>query len=224
MVSGDPFRTVRSGEKLRIPAAAYNAFVAAAKSHQRGRTGSEAEDAGSRLGFDTLILNQTGKDLPRFGVVSLGAPVTSPALRPAGFRARQAMTGIDPASDHRGRFAIAQEPIRAGAIGRALSTGITIARVELLAPSSEDDDFADVKGGDSDVLLAAGSGSARILWIEPLGDRDIPDALAAGAGTTDAATDGEAGDADGSGALAHAGPSAHTSSAHAAVMLCLMRS
>ncbi|MBX3378374.1 MAG: hypothetical protein KF678_15375 [Phycisphaeraceae bacterium] len=175
MASGDPFRTVRTGERLRIPAAAYNAFIAAAKTHQRGRTDSGAEDAGTRLGFDTLISNQTGKNLPRFGIVCLGSPVTPPALRPAGFRARQAINGLDPSSDRRGRFAIAQEPIRAGAIGRAIASGISVVRIELLAPSSEDDDFADVKDGDSDVLLAAASGSARILWIEPLGDREDAD-------------------------------------------------
>jgi hypothetical protein len=172
--AGDPFRFVRSGERLRIPASAYNAFVEAAKAERRRRTSAQAEPQAIALSYDTLIHNMTGSDLPRFGVVALGAPVTTPAQRLASFQSRQALTGTTPAAADRGRFAILQEPIRAGGIGRALASGISLVQVELLAPVTTRDDFADIKPGSTAVLLGAASGSAQLLWVEPHADRVDP--------------------------------------------------
>lgn len=171
MGAGNPFRHVSSGDPLHIPAAAYNAMIAAARAHARGTLGSSAPGVDSPVAYDTIIRNDTGGDLDRFAVVTVGAPLTTPVDRLAGFLNGSAHEGTTPATADRGKFAVLQEPVREDAFGRALRVGITIARVELLSSNTVDDDFADIKSADATVLQGAAHGSARLLWVEPLADR-----------------------------------------------------
>lgn len=172
MTTGDPFRRVRPGGPIRIPAAAQNVWNDMAKAALLHRHDVRALPGGAVFPYDTLVRNDTGGDLPRFSIVALGAPITKPVDRIEGFTNRQAVIGTTPVAASRGRFAILQEPIREDAVGLALAVGMSIARVELPSPNNVDADWADVKPAATDVLLASGAGAARILWVEPFADRE----------------------------------------------------
>lgn len=170
---GDPFRPVRAGEPLVIGATAWNAAMLAGKAELRRRAALAASTLDPRLEPDlVLVRNDTGDDLDGFSVVGLGDPVTKAAARLAQFKGRGAIAGAVPTLASRGRFAVLQEPIRDGAVGLALVSGVTVGRVFVSTLTEVDGDHADVADGETGFLAACGSGAARILWMEPLADRE----------------------------------------------------
>lgn len=167
----DPFRRVRPGEPLRIPAEGWNAAMAAAKHHARSRTALDGgQDAGREDHGVVLVRNDTEEDMDRYMAVALGAPITTPTVRLAGFQGRQALSGTTPVAASRGKFAVLLEPIRVGAVGRALVSGCTPTILLVPAPVDAPVDFADVRSGQK-FLSASPSGAARVLWLQPEADR-----------------------------------------------------
>lgn len=165
-MSGD-LRKVRSGDPLRIPAGAYNAFIDAAQV-------ARAIDADARRGLlastgsgDLVwVRNDSGADLPRFGVLGIAGPIIDPGDggNPDEFKRRTAVAGaaITAEAPFLGRFVVANEPIPAGRIGRAVIRGATPALVIVADEAhTHADTFADEQ------LLRSGfTGAARILWKE----------------------------------------------------------
>ena len=75
-MSGDPFKKVASGDRLHIPATAYNSFIDAAvdfKGRQQNAT-SRSIPLNSRPGI-VRVKNTTGSDLTQFAIVGLDAPL-----------------------------------------------------------------------------------------------------------------------------------------------------
>lgn len=157
-------RHVRPGEKLRIGAGAFNAFVDAARAgrrlpHDLSR-GREPLGATSRQ-MTILVRNESEEDVPRFGCLAIGAPIIPPDENADEFANRPSLIGVAPTElRHFGSCVIATEPIATGKIGRCVLRGITPARVLM----------ADVRHTHADIaeghrLLRTGFvGSARILW------------------------------------------------------------
>lgn len=172
---GDTFRLVRTGEKLRIPAAAYNAFVELAQVARGNLASTDLSPPVVAAHYDVLASNGLEDDLPVYSVLAALTPVTLPAQRLAGFLDRHAMAVTVPVAADRGRLVILQEQVRAGTVGRAIATGLAVVKVELLDPTDQDDDFADVNPGRTDCMLGAAQGQARILWTEAVEDREDPD-------------------------------------------------
>ncbi len=110
---------VRSGDPLRIPAAAYNAFVDAA--HVTGRINADVGRPAASQGHEShvLVRNESGEDLPRFGVLGIVGPILEPG---DDFKRRTAVVGaaITVGDDYVGRFVVAREPIAPGRIGWAV--------------------------------------------------------------------------------------------------------
>jgi len=165
---GDPLRKVRSGQRLEIPAAAYNAFVDAAIDLQRRRQNAlgDPKQAFRQTGT-VLVRNDSGSDVPRFGVLGIDGPLIGPSDNVEEFKNRVALAGVTPvAADHTGKFVVTLEPIAAGEIGRAVISGIAIAKVNV-ADAGTTYDYADVADGQVDYLEAkTNTGSAQILWLE----------------------------------------------------------
>lgn len=153
---------VSPGDPLEIRADTFNTLLDAGAffARMQNRRGA-APSQPARSSETILVRNDTGGDLPRFGVVGLSEPVIDPVDNEEEFFARVAMKGVVPAAEHRGRFAVLAEPIRAGRLGRAWVSGVCIASVWMNAAG---DQFAESK---ADVVegLHSGSGSARILWV-----------------------------------------------------------
>lgn len=102
MASGDEFKTVQSGDPLRIPAATYNAFIAAANAYRSLRHGTPGQEQTAR---DWLPLkNDSGEDVATGYVVSIGASGTFD--KPSG-----------------PPYGITKEPIADGLVGQVAFTG-----------------------------------------------------------------------------------------------------
>lgn len=168
----DAFRKPRPGDPLRIPAKAYSAFVDAALAHQQqalSRTSGPLKE--SAQGNVVLVKNESGSARNRFDVLGITGPIFKPSDSAVSFKSRITLRGVVPTSSHVGRFAILIEPVPAGTIGRAVIAGVSIARVRM---ADEGHVLADIEDGNAAQLLSAESGSASLLWVEPVGDRDDP--------------------------------------------------
>lgn len=164
---GNPFQKVQPGERLAIPAEAFNTFVDAAidfKNRQRAIQ-SQAEP---RWPTSTIlrIENASGEDRARFDLLGVAAPIIRPDENLGAFQAEPALCGATPRTQcHVGRFAILLEPVSSGRIGRCVVAGVTVARVDVSDESHRTAEIADRR---SDALISrAGDGSATILWKEP---------------------------------------------------------
>jgi hypothetical protein len=164
----DPFRKVRTGDPLRIPAAAYNAFIDAAHLARRIDPDALRDPAlpGAREHL-VLVRNDSGEDLPRFGILGIAGPIIEPGAEgnEDEFKRRAAIIGaaITATDEYVGRFVVAREPIASGRIGWAVIRGATPAMVNVI---DEDHGHADTYP-DEQFLRSGFTGAARILWKEP---------------------------------------------------------
>ncbi|GIX04631.1 MAG: hypothetical protein KatS3mg114_0500 [Planctomycetaceae bacterium] len=165
---GDSLRKVRRGDPLRIPAETFNTFIDAARDYQ-----NRTQDRGSphrpelRQAGIIRVKNSTGSDLDRFHVLGIEQPIFTPAESLFSFQDPIAVVGATPNEDHHlGRFLVLQEPLRSGMIGRAVVSGVTPVRLNVL---DEEHDWADIEEGETDSLKTDTAGSAFILWKEPPG-------------------------------------------------------
>ncbi|MHC4083452.1 MAG: hypothetical protein ACYSU2_19240 [Planctomycetota bacterium] len=166
-MSGD-LRKVRTGDPLRIPARAYNAFVDAAHLARRidADTGAGPALPGAQEHL-ILVRNESGADLPRFGILGIDRPIIEPGAEgnTDEFKRRAALIGaaITTTDEFVGRFVVAREPIASGKIGWSVIRGVTPATVNVI---DEDHSHADTYP-DEQVLRSGFTGAARILWKEP---------------------------------------------------------
>jgi hypothetical protein len=162
---GDPFRKVRPGEPMQIPAKAYNAFVDAARAHQATQNfgGGSLRD---QRRFDTvLIKNDTEEAIGRFGILGLDAPIILPETNEREFKQKVAFSGVAPTlADHFGRFAILIEPLAAGAVGRGIVSGVC--PVKLKNGAEKGLPFADIDDEETGWLMPSSAGAAQILWFD----------------------------------------------------------
>ncbi len=170
MPTGDPFKKVRPGDKLRIPSAAYNAFIdtTLAQRARQQNTGSQDTPTFRQSGI-IQVKNCTGSNLERFCVVGLDDPIFLPDENEDSFKNRVAFDGVTPTEDdHTGKFAILLEPLNSGSIGQACVDGVCPARVYWPYDFGGDDppEFADVGDYQTWSLQAAESGAAQILWLD----------------------------------------------------------
>jgi len=149
---------VQPGQRMQIPAAAYNAFVDAANSTKSAllRGGQDVSNLGAGA---VLVKNATGADLGRFSIVGIDGPVISPADNLTEFQNRIVLSGVGP---YPGQFAVLLEPLKAGAIGRACVSGECICKVNVTDAGHH---FAEATT-DPTRIESAASGSAAILYKE----------------------------------------------------------
>jgi len=160
----DPLSKVRPGQAVVFTAAGHNAVVDAAKAHEQHRLGSAGQPARSiRLSpGEILVRNDSGSDVARFGILSLGNSVIAPGTSYDGF-AEQVCLSSHAISPLRPNWCVTQEPIPAGAIGRAVVSGATVARV-LVQPGQEQLRYAEPLT--NLYLQCVESGQAEILYRE----------------------------------------------------------
>lgn len=163
---GNPYKKVRPGQPLDIPAEAFNTLLDMA-AEWKGRRQNTAVPAG-RPGGDSMsvrIRNESGLDLGRFAPIGIGGPIVGPADNLEGFLSSPiALKGI-PAMPGR-PFAITQEPLPTGKIGLCLIGGITVCRITVFDPDPEAQ-WAEPAQGNPPYLRTYRGGSLRILWKDP---------------------------------------------------------
>jgi hypothetical protein len=160
---GDALKKVKSGDRLAIPAATFNTFIDAANDFRRRQQDGGGGPAADRPREHILVRNDSGEDLDRFGILGGDAPVILPADNLDEFKNRVVLSGVTPTADHAGRFAVLQEPLADGAIGRACVCGVSPVQVDVI---DENHGFAEVEEGETGSLQSAESGSATLLYKE----------------------------------------------------------
>lgn len=162
------FRHVSPGDPPVRSAALHNATVDLIVAHQR----KMPPQTTSMHGIEALyvhVRNDTESRLSRFDAVGLGGPVCDPSANADGFRNRILMRGVVPESIHAGKFAIVQEDIETGFIGRACMIGATQARIKT---DENTVDYCDIESGETKHLKAGGN--IDVLWIEDeAGEKDF---------------------------------------------------
>ncbi|HHK41407.1 MAG TPA: hypothetical protein ENJ50_03215, partial [Planctomycetaceae bacterium] len=162
---GDSFKKVQAGQRLQIPAEAYNAFLDAARAERSRRHNQEQDSTPPFRQADIILVrNDSGATRARFEVLGISSPVVLPTTNLDQFKNQVALAGVVPVvSSHAGKFVVLLEPLEAGAIGRAWVSGVCPARVNV---ADECHEYADVADGDATALRSVPRGSARILWRE----------------------------------------------------------
>lgn len=162
---GDPFKKVRRGEPLQVPAETFNSFIDATrdfKARQRS-VAREFQPAFQQAGI-VRIKNASGTDRNRFDVLGIDRPIFLPTENLLSFQNQVACVGIVPSeADHYGRFAVLLEPLAVDRIGMACLSGVCPVRLNVL---DEEHEFADIEDGCAENLQSGDAGSAFILWKE----------------------------------------------------------
>ncbi len=163
---GDPLQRFSSGDPLNtLRADTLNALVDSAKLVRaklaRGQFGANiiGYDAGPKS-LEILIRNDTGADIPAWGVVRPGASLEDVTANPVEVATRPLFQGLTPTAG--GIFAVVQEPIPEDGIGVAIIIGVAL--VNLLVTSTGDT-YANCTTA-TDKLTTGSTGAARIIWKE----------------------------------------------------------
>jgi hypothetical protein len=124
---GDPFKKVTAGQRLKIPAAAYNAFIDAARAAAAAKGRTAALPLSDHPPDTVLIRNSSGYDIQRFGTLRVTGVLIGPEDEEGepedSFLNQWALEGIAPLGEPEEMLAITIEPIAQDAIGRACLGG-----------------------------------------------------------------------------------------------------
>lgn len=148
---------VLPGQRLRIAARDWNRVQAAADAVEAQRGGQQP---GRGVGT-ILVRNTSDRDLAEFAVMCVSGVLVTPEANLAEFQFRWALDVDVPSADTLGQLVITQEPIKAGAVGRAVACGIS--PVQLLGELTGDTAGA---VADKTTYLEAGGRGAQVLWAE----------------------------------------------------------
>jgi hypothetical protein len=162
---GDSMRKVRSGDPLDIPASTFNTFIDAARYFRERQAGSKRN--GNREILQNgivLVKNTNGADCERFHVLGINEPIILPSDNEDEFKNKVAFNVNTPNEDnHKGKFVILLEPIKNGAIGKAMCCGICTVKISV---TKEKHSYAEISNGETSYLKSAKTGAAQILWKE----------------------------------------------------------
>ena len=160
----DQLLNVHQGDKLRIPAATWNTLLDVARAERDRDHDMEKMMAAALPAFNILkVKNDSGNNVPRFGILGLETPIIEPSDNLDSFKQRPQMLGTTPTTTHTGKFCILYEPLAIGAIGWAFVSGAAICQINVTVEAHKN---ADVKNSDRTQLQSATTGLASILWKE----------------------------------------------------------
>jgi hypothetical protein len=170
-MAGDAFKKVQPGQRLKITAEAFNAFVDAARAvREHKQFGTDASQFFRQSGI-VKLRNASGADQGRFAVLGLTEPIILPAANETEFKRQVTFEGVVPArNDHKGKFAVLLEPVAAGKIGLAVVAGVV--PVHLQVSPGQLYDCAEIIDGSTQALVNLPHGSARVLWVEATGSTE----------------------------------------------------
>lgn len=181
---GDPLAKVQAGQRISIPAAAWNRMLAATQwvEQQRGRGAGPSSIPPLQNVSTILVKNDAGADLDRYAVVKPTTPLFFPdsgdtseeqAAALATFKNEVVMLVNTPVEGE--FFAILQEPVGNGAtrLARAAVAGVTQVQI-YVTEATVDFNCAEAEDGETGHLVLAENGSAMVLWREPKETGELP--------------------------------------------------
>jgi hypothetical protein len=158
------YRHVRTGEQIKISAAAYNAMLDAAQ-RTSNRPVHPSATAQNRDALFVHVVNDTDKFLSCYSVVGLGEPVAVPG--DDNFNGSIVFRGVVPTADHEGKFAVIQQGAEVGDVVRACLNGLTFAYIKGEQNNQDvtEQNFCNVCADDTDYLVFSNSG-AQVIWYK----------------------------------------------------------
>jgi hypothetical protein len=156
---------VAVGEKFKVKANTWNAFIDAAEYHKNHQLqlGSESLSSNSKSGI-ILVRNDSGSLREQFMPVILNDLIIQPddEEKEQEFKSRvPVFSGEKVSADNKDKpFAILQVPLESEKIGKALLQGITPAKINI---GNESHQYAKL---DASELISCSNGIGRILWKE----------------------------------------------------------
>jgi len=163
-MAGDPLKKVQSGQRLEIPAAAWNAIVDTVEAHRRGQH-NVVQGLGSDFKQPVVVKvrNASGSPQDRFAVLAVRKPIILPADNLLEFQNHYAFEAYVPATPlDEENIVVLQEPLLPRAIGRAVIAGVTPVRLNVLASKHR---FAEPVAGVT-ILRSEINGRVLLLWKE----------------------------------------------------------
>jgi len=148
-------KKVVAGTRFRPSARAWNAF--ADKANELTPSMSSSSSIGKRL----LVLNNSGTDCNRFGILGVDGMQIPQATNENEFYNNILLDGVSPVlADHCGKFVVCVDPIKDGRIGECIMSGLIQVQVNMV---DADDNWCDIKAATFDKLESYGAGSAQII-------------------------------------------------------------
>lgn len=145
------------GEPFRVGATTWNRLLGLLQTSP-GPTGGAK---GFRQSVTCLIWNQTGADLPRFGVVGLGEPVIDPGSNEDEFLRTVAFHGVlAEDGDYDLKWGLTIGPIKSGEFGEVIVQGLAYCYLD----TADAETAGPADDGDVVALTSASCGLARVLW------------------------------------------------------------
>lgn len=150
----------KAGDEPPRSAQFFRDLLAMVRDWKRGLFTDRDEDVNTKrlVGY---VKNQTDSNLDMYSVVGLDAPMFARATTERTDRLR--LKGVVPESpEHCGRFGVYIEPVRNQKIGRAVLSGITLAKINVTKLQHR---WADVTDEDPSKLTSRDAGGAEILEV-----------------------------------------------------------
>lgn len=160
-----PLSRLRSGDRLAgIPATDWNSFIDAARFVQQQQPLAIGGGPLAAPAAGTVpIRNDSGADRARFEILRVSDFLIPRESNSDHFKSVPALIGAAPDSTLSQMFAILQEPIASGKVGRAMLSGITPVQIDVVATG---DLFADTIDSDAAKLRSYPWGCCPILAKE----------------------------------------------------------
>ena len=153
----------RPGDRFEFPADLYNTLIDMAESwvHKNVQPATPTRVSATII----KVRNETGQDVPRFGVIGLYQSVFDPAQNLPNFQNTPVLRGVLPLPGK--AFGIADEPIAQGAIGSVVVAGCVICQVSVFDPDPDEAVYAEPTQNNVVALRTYPGGTLRLIWREP---------------------------------------------------------
>lgn len=157
---------VRPGQAVELTAADVNAWNSAARATIGGSTTVSETRRELFAGWlpNVKIKNDSGEDVPRYGVLTLGGVLFTVDDNEAEFLEQPVFHGAMPTDNPDNIPVICFEPIAAGKIGMGFAPGLAVPVV--IDVEDEDHEYADLKEDSVEVLASFEDHGYPILWKE----------------------------------------------------------
>lgn len=165
-------KTVTSGPPLLLKRGTFNEIASVVNRAKMSPVFTGTQASKNRVGGIVLVQNGTGEDLDQYDALAIYYPAVLPSDDYPEFSNNLALV-CDAPNGADDAIAVIQEPIAAGAFGKAVVAGLT--PVYLLREAGNTDQFAVPQEGDT--VLKADSKGAKILWEADAVDDSIRLAL-----------------------------------------------
>ncbi len=113
------------------------------------------------------VRNDSGSAQNRFSVLGLEAALITNSQNLTEFQNYPRFSVVTPlAPNHVGTFCILVEPLAAGAIGKALVSGVCPVMLQPLSSAADQFMYADILSGQTGYLVERNWGAAQVLWYD----------------------------------------------------------